>query len=580
MSNKFETLTHNGPIFPEEYEVKGFKLAGESLPPLAEEMMWHYAAKRDTDYVKIDLFNKNFYKCLKPELTDNQKKVKFPEEYTELINSMFDKNQELKEIKKVYNKEHKDDIALEKEQMKEKYGFAELDGKRQPLGAYLIEGPGIIITRGESSIIGMWKYRTIPEDVTINYASKDMSKAPKAPDGHSWKEVISDKNSLQTVMYFVQIGRPEFGISPRYKRIIFGAASSVKCAADQKKFEKARHLVSKWDEMESYIEAGLNSSDTKRKESALIAYLIQTTGIRVGNEKDENAGYAMNSVGASTLPAKSITLKDNNVISLSFIGKDSVPYTRDVEVKKSAYKALKEVKSGKNDDDMLFSATSADVAAFLKEFMPECSPKLFRSAYGCKLISEELKKAEKEGRLKKSMSQNEKLHVYDLANLEVAKKLNHQKAISKNFDTQMEKLDEQIEKAIAKEATTKAKAEADLKKILEQTSLAKKEWEGEKLTEALARIKERKDKIQARVEKAEARINDLKTKKDFKGMTANYALGTSRTNYSTPALAVAFCKKFDIDVGKIYSKTLLKKFEWALDTPVSYYDNFPEESID
>lgn len=575
--DKFNTLTHNGPVFPDEYEVKGFKLNGEKLPDLAEEMMWQYAAKRDTDYVKMDLFNKNFYKCLKPELTASQQKLEFPKDYKDLIDEMFNKNQEMKEAKKLYNKEHKEEIAQHKEEMKEEYGYAMLNGKKQPLGSYMIEGPGIIITRGDSNIIGMWKYRTVPEDVTINYVSKDMSKAPKAPEGHNWKEVISDKNSLQTVMYFVQIGRPEFGISPRYKRILFGASSSVKCKADMKKFEKARHLVAKWDQMEKYISDGLKSTDTKRKESALIAHLIQTTGIRVGNEKDENAGYA-DTVGASTLEAGNVTLKGNNIINLSFMGKDSVPYTKDVEISSDAYKAMKEVKAGKKDHDMLFEATSADVSSFLKEFMPECSPKLFRSAYGCKLISEELKKAEKEGNLTKNMTQNEKLHVYDLANLAVAKKLNHQKAISKNFNGQMEKLDEQIEKAIAKENETKSKAKADLKKILEQTKLAKQTWEGDKLKEKLAQFKERKNKIQARVEKAENRIEDLKTKKEFKGMTANYALGTSRTNYSTPALAVSFCKKFDIDISKIYSKTLLKKFEWALDTPVSYYDNFPNEA--
>lgn len=330
---KFKTLIHNGPVFPEEYQVKGFKLNNENLSALAEEMLWNYAAKRDTDYVKIDRFNKNFYKCLKPELTANQQKLNFPEDYKKLIDDMFNENQKLKEIKaankpkKVTKKELKlaesdpkllkslkdrqtkyDILESEKEAKKEKYGYAILDGHKEPLGAFMIEPPGIIMTRGDSSILGMWKYRTVPEDVIINYVDKDMSKAPKAPEGHHWKDIISDTDSFQTVMYFVQIGRPEFKINPRYKRIIFAATSSVKTDKDQEKFEKARKLILNWDKMEKHIEEGIKSNNEKRKEAALIAWLIQNFGIRVGNEKSSNDGYDMNSVGASTLKIENIKL--------------------------------------------------------------------------------------------------------------------------------------------------------------------------------------------------------------------------------------------------------------------------------
>lgn len=599
---KFSTLTHNGPIFPPEYEVKGFKLANEDLSPLAEEMMWHYAAKRDTDYVENERFNKNFYSCLKPELTANQQLLEFPKDYKKLIDDMFNKNKYLKElaanssVKKVTKKEWKlakddpaltknlekrqkkyDELTAEKTAMKEKYGFAMKDGVKEPLGSFMIEPPGIIMTRGDSSIFGMWKYRTVPEDVIINYVSKDMSGVPVAPDGHNWKKVISNNNSCQTVMYYVQVGRPEFGISPRYKRIIFAAKSDTKKEKDMLKFEKARKLVQMWSEMEKHIMKGMVSNDVKRQEAATIASLIKTTGIRVGNEKDESAGYA-ETVGASTLEVGNIEFLPDYNIKLDFIGKDYVHYENIVQLDQLTYNALKKIIANRPKDELVFkNASSTNVAKFLKEFMPECSPKLFRSAYGCKLISEELHKAEAEGKLTKDMPSSKKIAIYDNANLEVAKKLNHQRALPKNFNAQMEKLDKQIEDAIAKEAEVKAKAEADLQKVLEQAKLAKKEWEGEKLTAALARIKERKDKIAAKVEKSEENIEKLKNKREMKDKTKNYALNTSRTAYSTPALAVAFCKKFDIDISNIYSKSLQEKFDWAMNTPESYYDNFPKE---
>ena len=602
--SKFTTLTHNGPIFPPEYEVKGFKLANEELSPLAEEMMWHYAAKRDTDYVKIERFNKNFYSCLKPELTANQQLLEFPKDYKKLIDDMFNKNQRLKEqkansaVKKVTKKEWKlaeedkslkkrlearqkkyDEADAEKAAMKEKYGFAFKDGKKEPLGSFMIEPPGIIMTRGDSSILGMWKYRTVPEDVIINYVSKDKSGVPVAPAGHNWKKVVSDNNSCQTVMYFVQVGRPEFGISPRYKRIIFAAKSDTKKEKDMLKFEKARKLVQMWPDMEKHIMKGMVSPDVKRQEAATIASLIKTTGIRVGNEKSANDGYDMNTVGASTLEIGNVELIADYKIKLDFIGKDSIRFENTIQLDQLTYNALKKIIGNRSKEELVFkNASSNDVAAFLKEFMPECSPKLFRSAYGCKLISEELHRAEKDGKLTKTMPTSKKIAVYDNANLEVAKKLNHQRALPKNFDTQMERLDKQIEDAIKKEAEVKAKAEAELKKVLDQAKLAKKEWEGEKLTAALERIKERKEKITAKVEKSEEKIEKLKDKREMKDKTKNYALNTSRVAYSTPALAVAFCKKFDIDISNIYSKSLQEKFDWAMDTPESYYDNFPKEA--
>ncbi len=637
--NEINTMIHNGPIFPEPYEVKGFSLANEKLSPLAEEMLWQFAAKRDTDYAKMPIYVEDTYKCLKPELTVNQQKLKFPEDFKKLVDEMFNKNQELKEAKaaatpkKPTKKELKlaetdsalfvrlearqaayDKLEAEKLALKEKYGYAILNGKKQPLGSFMIEGPGQIMTRGDSDIIGMWKYRVGPEDVVINFIplpAKEWDKlpksyqdvvlgkakmntlspddqkklkemnipfAPRAPEGHKWKDVIVDRHSHQTVMYFVPVGRPEFGISPRYKRIIFGSCSDVKSNADQHKFEKARKLVENWDGMEKHIKAGLASKDEKRMQCATIASLIQTTGIRVGGEKDSNAGYA-DTVGVSTFKVSNLQLIGDNKIKLNFLGKDSVPYVNTVEIDSVTYNNLSKIMAGKKPEDKIFSVTATHVGDFLGEFMEECTAKLFRTAYGCKLISEELHKAEKEGKLKKSMSESEKLHIYDLANLAVAKKLNHQRALPKNFDAQMEKLDDKIEAAIKKEAETKAKAEKDLKAILEQANLAKKEWEGEKLKAALERIKERKEKIAEKVEKSEKKIKELKTKKEFKGQTANYALNTSRTNYSTPSLAVGFCKKFGIDIKKIYTKTLLNKFEWALETPESYYTNFPKESF-
>ena len=68
---KFKSLTHNGVIFPESWQPK--KWASILGSALAEEMLYKFAALKDTDYVKDDVFVKNFWKCLKPELKKYQK---------------------------------------------------------------------------------------------------------------------------------------------------------------------------------------------------------------------------------------------------------------------------------------------------------------------------------------------------------------------------------------------------------------------------------------------------------------------------------------------------------------------------
>ena len=43
------------------------------------------------------------------------------------------------------------------------------------------------------------------------------------------------------------------------------------------------------------------------------------------------------------------------------------------------------------------------------------------------------------------------------------------------------------------------------------------------------------------------------------------ALGTSKLNYLDPRISVAWCRKWDVSVEKIYNKTQREKFAWAID---------------
>lgn len=43
------------------------------------------------------------------------------------------------------------------------------------------------------------------------------------------------------------------------------------------------------------------------------------------------------------------------------------------------------------------------------------------------------------------------------------------------------------------------------------------------------------------------------------------ALGTSKLNYLDPRISVAWCKKYDVPIEKIYNNTQRSKFKWAID---------------
>ena len=50
----------------------------------------------------------------------------------------------------------------------------------------------------------------------------------------------------------------------------------------------------------------------------------------------------------------------------------------------------------------------------------------------------------------------------------------------------------------------------------------------------------------------------------------NVSLGTSKNNYIYPRIIFAFIKKFDIPPEKLFTKVLLKRFEWASNIDKDY----------
>ena len=126
------------------------------------------------------------------------------------------------------------------------------------------------------------------------------------------------------------------------------------------------------------------------------------------------------------------------------------------------------------------------------------------------------------------------LDEFNKANAKVAILCNHQKNVSKSANVQLEKINEMIKKNKA------------------------------------ALRKARKSNNKVKTEKLQDKIKKLKAKKDMKIELKNIALSTSKQNYICPAITIAWLKRNNIPIEKVFSKTLIEKFAWAMETDADY----------
>ena len=264
-------------------------------------------------------------------------------------------------------------------------------------------------------------------------------------------------------------------------------------------------------------------------------------------------------------------------LTLDFLGKDSIKFQNKFEVPDEVGEFLKKITVAKSPTDKVFDkASAATVNAFLAECLPYCTAKLFRTAYGTKLLAEELQKAP----LEKGLPEWKVRSLYDNACLVVSTKLNHQKNVAKNYDAQIDKTDETIKKEKESEKAKKEKDKSQMAKLKKQALACKKRYQGQELKELLDAIKAKGSKIQEQLEKAEQRVEKLEANKDLKKATKNIALNTAKMNYSSPLIAASLCSDLGVSPDIIYNKTAQKKFSWAFEDGVvskTFWKNYPKE---
>jgi DNA topoisomerase-1 len=512
---QWTVLQHNGPMFPPKYIPHKIPVIINNreiiLPPLAEEYLTMFARYIGTPYMDMPTFKKNFWKELKPELGNINVSSLDDIDITP-IKKYLDME---KENKKNMTKDEKERDKKKQDEIEEPYKFCIIDGVQQQVGNYKIEPPGIFIGRGSHPKIGHIKKRITPEDVTIN-----LSKDAKIP-ALKWGKVIHDNSVIWLASWKEEI-------TGKNKYVFTSLDSFFKSKSDESKFDLARKLKNKASTIRSDYENQLKDTDSKKRQLATALYLIDNLSLRVGGIKDTKE--EADTVGVTSLRVEHITLLDNNQIKLDFLGKDSVRFCKKVSVHPDVYNNLIEFSQNKSRKDELFDLVNSNALnEYLSSFMEGLTAKVWRTYNASLLFQKELDKIkiEKINEISSNERINYLIAMFNQANTAVALLCNHQKNVSTGIDNMINKIDERIK---------------ELKKKKAKLELGNK-----------------KDKISL----IDSKIKSLKLKKETKLKMKNVSLGTSKNNYIDPRIIFAFIKKFDIPPEKLFTKVLLKRFEWA-----------------
>ncbi|WJX43686.1 DNA topoisomerase 1 alpha [Trifolium repens] len=537
---KWTTLVHNGVIFPPPYQPHGVKMLYKGKPvdltPEQEEVATMYAVMRDTDYMQKDKFKENFWNDWRKVLGRNHVIQNLKDcDFTPI----YDWCQSEKEKKKQMTTEEKKALKEEKLKQEEKYMWAIVDGVKEKVGNFRVEPPGLFRGRGEHPKMGKLKKRIHPRDITINIG-KD-APIPECPiPGERWKEIRHD-NTVTWLCYWSDPINPKL-----FKYVFLAASSSLKGQSDKEKYEKARLLKDYIENIRTAYTKDFTSKDITKQQIAVATYLIDKLALRAGNEKDDDEA---DTVGCCTLKVENVTREAPNKLQFNFLGKDSIKYENTVEVELPVYNAILKFQKDKGPSDDLFDMLDTNkLNAHLKELMPGLTAKVFRTYNASFTLDDKLAKDTKDGDVA------EKMVVYNHANKEVAIICNHQRSVSKSHSAQMTKLNEKIDEL-----------QAVLKELKVDLDRARKGKPPTKSSDGKSKRNLAPEALEKKISQTNAKIvkmqRDMRTKEDLKTI----ALGTSKVNYLDPRITVAWCKRHEVPIEKIFNKSLIAKFAWAMD---------------
>ena len=530
---KWQTLEHRGVAFAPEYQPRGITITirGEKLALNRdqEELVYAWAKKKDTHYVQDPIFQGNFLSDFKKLLPENYNNIMIKDIDFSVAYRLADEEKRMKEHEKerykTLPKEQKKKISktkkAERERLKAIYGKALVDGIEVDIANWLVEPPGLFMGRGQHPMRGRWKPRVRPQDVTLNLGEN----AP-VPEGN-WKAIIHDHSSTWLATWLESL-------SGKRKYVWLHDSAALRQENDKAKYDKAKKLAEHEGKVQREVIRRMMKGDGK---VATVAYLILKLAMRVGDEKDPDEA---DTVGASTLRVEHIDFPQVNgrqMIEFNFLGKDSVPWQKTLEVDsddtRALYENLKKFMQGKKPSDPIFDGISSRrVNTFLQQIMPGLTAKVFRTCIATRVVQLQLSKA----KVDKNSLEPQKIYVAKKANLEAAIRCNHKKGIDPKNPAAKKAL-EKFEESIAKKKEAIAKLNAEIAAKKWKTDLQEK-----RLKETMVRLQ-----VQLLLQQE----------------TRDYNLGTSLRNYIDPRIMKAWLNYVELDWTKIYTATLQRKFKWV-----------------
>jgi DNA topoisomerase I len=506
---KWKDLRHNGVAFPPAYEPRqlSIRIRTQSLQlsSSAEELAYAWGKKRTTPYVQDSVFQANFLSDFLRHLPAKFSDVRIEElDFGPVV--AYQVNEEAHKADPEYRKK----VASERKQLrlelKEKHGYAMIDGAKTEIANWMVEPPSLFMGRGSHPMRGRWKPRIFPEDVVLNLGEN----APVPPG--RWQGVVHDHDSMW-IAYWVD------KLSNVRKYVWPSDISDLRQERDKQKYDSAKKLERRLSDVRQYVEKNLLSPDERARKLATVSYLIDNLAMRVGDEKEEDEA---DTVGASTLRVEHLKFLPEGV-EFDFLGKDSVRWEKILKLDgtdSSIRKNLLEFSGGKKPGELVFDGiTSESVNRFLGKAMKGLTAKVFRTHHATETVEDYLKKHRT---FKPGDPAFVKVYHARAANLDAAIRCNHKRTPPKTWEASLEKKQQR-----------------------------------------LVEMGERTMKTEKQKERLEQRIQKLKLDVDLQKRTRDYNLNTSLRNYIDPRVYRSWGGKAGFDWKSIYPKTLQRKFLWA-----------------
>jgi DNA topoisomerase-1 len=342
-------------------------------------------------------------------------------------------------------------------------------------------------------------------------------------------------------------------LSDKMKYVWFSDTSPQKQLSDIEKFDRAKQLKGKIRKVRIHIKKNLISANNQRRKVATVCYLIDTLKLRVGDEKDTDEA---DTVGATTLRPLHIQIKNDNRVSFNFLGKDSIPWRKEVKLPETIITNIKEF-MGEAQSPIFKGVHSDTVSDFLSEAVKGLTAKVFRTYYSTYVVDDYLS----ESTIEIDSPDYLKKQTATIANLQAAVMCNHKRKLPKNWRRTLYKrverlktLKQQLHKKRTKELNRLNSNISDLQSR-KQTTKRK-----ETIKKYKAKYKQLKKNRYTPAQKE--RLSKMESRIKVMNETRDYNLNTSLKSYIDPRIFFQWTQKVDYDWRNIYPKTLQKKFSW------------------